>query len=100
MRRLKQLRNEVEEDDSSSHETRSSHKNMGSLDASYAKKFYLSVKDNETDLKFPQNHLRLDGNEMKSQMPVVKQRELVAVPEVDDNESQNQRNIEGQRNQK
>ena len=53
MRRLKQLRNEVEEDESSSHETRSSHKNMGSLDASYAKKFYLSVKDNETDLKFP-----------------------------------------------
>ena len=53
MRRLKQLRNEVEGEESSSYDTRSSHQNIGSLDASYANKFNFSVKDNETELKFP-----------------------------------------------
>ena len=45
---------EEEYGDEESHGTRSSHLHIGSLDASYANKFYLSVKDNESALHFPQ----------------------------------------------
>ena len=58
MRQMQMLQREIEAEeeeygDEESHGTRSSHLHIGSLDASYANKFYLSVKDNESALQFP-----------------------------------------------
>ena len=99
IRRIKALRNEIDAEeeeygDERSSVTRSSHQHVGSLDASYANKFYLSVKDNETDMKFPQGKKNaIDANskmrpvEDISQEYTLKNRALIAVPEseIEDN---------------
>ena len=99
MRQIQALRQEIDDEeeeygDEESHGTRSSHKNIGSLDASYANKFYLSVKDNDTDLRFPQHTKKSvqsklvvpkKQTEELSQAVVLQKKALIPVREVEDN---------------